>query len=136
MTVRSIGKFSNPLLRAVAEPVELFDDDLQALASDLIDTMRAAPGIGADLQHIGGGHRNGRAAAVVERVLIRNDGVQRVVAACEVDDNEIARDCALRAGDVREERRGGEADCERRHAIANEFPPSDFGRHCSWPQTN
>ncbi|MBZ9756492.1 peptide deformylase [Mesorhizobium sp. ESP6-5] len=53
MTVRSIVKFPNPLLRAVAEPVELFDDDLQALASDLIDTMRAAPGIGITAPHIG-----------------------------------------------------------------------------------
>ncbi|MBZ9923536.1 peptide deformylase [Mesorhizobium sp. BR1-1-4] len=53
MTVRSIVKFPNPLLRAVAQPVELFDDDLQALASDLIDTMRAAPGIGITAPHIG-----------------------------------------------------------------------------------
>ncbi|MBZ9683599.1 peptide deformylase [Mesorhizobium sp. CO1-1-2] len=53
MTVRSIVKFPNPLLRAVAQPVELFDDDLQALASDLIDTMRAAPGISITAPHIG-----------------------------------------------------------------------------------
>lgn len=53
MAVRSIVKFPNPLLRAVAEPVELFDGDLQALASDLVDTMRAAPGIGITAPHIG-----------------------------------------------------------------------------------
>ncbi|ESY88978.1 peptide deformylase [Mesorhizobium sp. LNHC220B00] len=53
MAVRSIVKFPNPLLRSVAEPVELFDGDLQALASDLVDTMRAAPGIGITAPHIG-----------------------------------------------------------------------------------
>ncbi|ESY91519.1 peptide deformylase [Mesorhizobium sp. LNHC229A00] len=33
--------------------MELFDGDLQALASDLVDTMRAAPGIGITAPHIG-----------------------------------------------------------------------------------
>ncbi|TGP87448.1 MULTISPECIES: peptide deformylase [unclassified Mesorhizobium] len=53
MAVRSIIKFPNPLLRAVAEPVELFDGDLHALAGDLIDTMHAAPGIGITGPHVG-----------------------------------------------------------------------------------
>ncbi|RWE45220.1 MAG: peptide deformylase [Mesorhizobium sp.] len=53
MAVRSIIKFPNPLLRAVAEPVELFDSELHALAGDLIDTMHAAPGIGITGPHIG-----------------------------------------------------------------------------------
>ncbi|TPL79989.1 peptide deformylase [Mesorhizobium sp. B2-3-12] len=53
MAVRSIIKFPNPLLRAVAEPVELFDGGLKDLAGDLIDTMHAAPGIGITGPHIG-----------------------------------------------------------------------------------
>lgn len=53
MAVRSIIKFPNPLLRTVAEPVELFDSELHALAGDLIDTMHAAPGIGITGPHIG-----------------------------------------------------------------------------------
>ncbi|RUX04188.1 peptide deformylase [Mesorhizobium sp. M8A.F.Ca.ET.059.01.1.1] len=53
MAVRSIIKFPNPLLRAVAEPVELFDGDLHGLAGDLIDTMHAAPGIGITGPHVG-----------------------------------------------------------------------------------
>lgn len=53
MAVRSIVRFPNPLLRAVAEPIQLFDNDLSSLAGDLIDTMRAAPGIGITGPHIG-----------------------------------------------------------------------------------
>ncbi|MBZ9672790.1 peptide deformylase [Mesorhizobium sp. ES1-3] len=53
MAVRPILKFPNPLLRAVAEPVKLFDSDLHGLAGDLIDTMHAAPGIGITGPHVG-----------------------------------------------------------------------------------
>ncbi|KAA3451529.1 peptide deformylase [Mesorhizobium sp. SARCC-RB16n] len=53
MAVRPIVRFPNPLLRAVAEAVELFDSDLHDLAADLIDTMHAAPGIGITGPHIG-----------------------------------------------------------------------------------
>jgi peptide deformylase len=53
MAVRSIVRFPNPILRAVAEPVQVFDDDLSSLAGDLIDTMHAAPGIGITGPHIG-----------------------------------------------------------------------------------
>lgn len=53
MAVRSIVRFPNPLLRAIADPVELFDNDLSKLAGDLIDTMHAAPGIGITGPHIG-----------------------------------------------------------------------------------
>lgn len=53
MAVRSIVRFPNPLLRAVAEPIQLFDNDLSSLAGDLIDTMHAAPGIGITGPHIG-----------------------------------------------------------------------------------
>lgn len=53
MAVRSIIRFPNPLLRAVAEPIQLFDNELSSLADDLIDTMHAAPGIGITAPHIG-----------------------------------------------------------------------------------
>ena len=53
MAIRPIIKFPNPLLRAVAEPVQRFDGDLHGLAGDLIDTMHAAPGIGITGPHIG-----------------------------------------------------------------------------------
>jgi peptide deformylase len=53
MTVRPIVKFPDPRLRAVAAPVDVFDEDLRSLAADLLDTMHAAPGIGITAPHIG-----------------------------------------------------------------------------------
>jgi peptide deformylase len=53
MTIRPIIKSPDPLLRSVADRVELFDSDLRGLADDLVDTMHAAPGIGITGPHIG-----------------------------------------------------------------------------------
>jgi peptide deformylase len=53
MTVRAILRYPDPRLRQVAEPVAVFDDALRALALDLVDTMRAAPGIGIAAPHVG-----------------------------------------------------------------------------------
>ena len=53
MTIRAIVKFPDPRLRLVAEPVTVFDLGLRELAADLLDTMRAAPGIGITAPHIG-----------------------------------------------------------------------------------
>jgi peptide deformylase len=53
VTTRPIVKFPDPRLKLVAAPVTAFDDELRALASDLLDTMRAAPGIGITAPHVG-----------------------------------------------------------------------------------
>lgn len=53
MTIRPIVRFPDPRLRRKAEPVVAFDDELAALARDLTETMRAAPGIGITAPHIG-----------------------------------------------------------------------------------
>ncbi|TCR61454.1 peptide deformylase [Bosea sp. BK604] len=53
MPQRPILSFPNPDLRKRAEPVPCFDTDLRALAGDLLDTMRAAPGIGITAPHVG-----------------------------------------------------------------------------------
>ncbi len=53
MTVREIIKYPDMRLRALADPVTTFGDDLRVLARDLLDTMRAAPGIGITAPHIG-----------------------------------------------------------------------------------
>lgn len=53
MPVRPILRFPDPRLRLAAAPVTRFDADLRALAGDLLDTMRAAPGIGITAPHIG-----------------------------------------------------------------------------------
>jgi peptide deformylase len=53
MTIRTILKFPHSGLRSHAKPVTEFDDNLQMLAQDLLETMRAAPGIGITAPHIG-----------------------------------------------------------------------------------
>lgn len=53
MSRRSILRFPDPRLSMPASTVVQFDADLAALAADLLDTMRAAPGIGITAPHIG-----------------------------------------------------------------------------------
>jgi len=53
MTVQPIVQFPDPRLRQVAAPVTIFDTDLRALADDLLETIRAAPGLGITAPHIG-----------------------------------------------------------------------------------
>lgn len=53
MAIRPIIRFPNPLLNTATESVSQFDEDLRQLAGDLLDTMRAAPGIGITAPHIG-----------------------------------------------------------------------------------
>ncbi|AMJ58909.1 peptide deformylase [Bosea sp. PAMC 26642] len=53
MAILPIVRFPDPRLRAVAAPVVSFDAGLRALATDLLETMRAAPGIGITAPHVG-----------------------------------------------------------------------------------
>jgi peptide deformylase len=53
MAVRLILKYPDPGLSRTCEPVVEFDDQLATLARDLLDTMRAAPGVGITAAHIG-----------------------------------------------------------------------------------
>jgi peptide deformylase len=53
MTIRPIVRYPDPRLAIPARPVTVFDDTLRELAKDLLDTMRAAPGIGITAPHIG-----------------------------------------------------------------------------------
>jgi len=53
MTIRPIVRYPDPRLALPAEPVTMFDDALRELAQDLLETMRAAPGIGITAPHIG-----------------------------------------------------------------------------------
>jgi peptide deformylase len=46
MGLRNIVTLPEPILRRKARPVGAFDQELQALIDDMIDTMRAAPGVG------------------------------------------------------------------------------------------
>jgi peptide deformylase len=53
MAVRPIVRFPDPRLRQKAAEVLAFDEALKTLAADLLDTMRAAPGVGITGPHIG-----------------------------------------------------------------------------------
>jgi peptide deformylase len=53
MTIRPILRYPHPGLKTVCAPVTDFDDDLKTLAGDLLETMRAAPGVGITAAHIG-----------------------------------------------------------------------------------
>lgn len=53
MTVRTILRFPDRGLRTRCGPIEIFDENLRVLSDDLLDTMRAAPGVGITAAHIG-----------------------------------------------------------------------------------
>lgn len=57
MSVQPIVFFPDQRLRQCAAAVTTFDSALRTLAQDLLDTMRAAPGIGITGPHIGAMHR-------------------------------------------------------------------------------
>jgi len=53
MTIRKIVTLPNPVLRRKARPVISFDNKLQSLIEDMIETMRAAPGVGLAAPQVG-----------------------------------------------------------------------------------
>jgi len=53
MTVLPIVRYPDPRLRQKAEPVGPVDGTVRDLARDLLDTMRAAPGVGITGPHVG-----------------------------------------------------------------------------------
>jgi peptide deformylase len=60
MTLREIVTLPNPVLRRKAKSVTRFDDALQTLVDDMIETMREAPGVGLAAPQV----------AVSERVIV------------------------------------------------------------------
>jgi peptide deformylase len=60
MTVRPIVQYPDARLRQPTVPVSAFDDSLRELAADLLDSMKAAQGIGITAPHIG----------VLQRVMV------------------------------------------------------------------
>lgn len=53
MSVLSLLRFPDPRLRLPSQDVTCFNSELATLAQDLLDTMRAAPGIGITAAHVG-----------------------------------------------------------------------------------
>jgi peptide deformylase len=57
MGLRKIVTLPDPILRKKARPISKFDDDLQVLIDDMIETMREAPGVGLAAPQVGIGER-------------------------------------------------------------------------------
>ncbi len=57
MTVREIVAVPEPILRKKAKSVTRFDDKLQTLIDDMVDTMREAPGVGLAAPQVGAPQR-------------------------------------------------------------------------------
>ena len=53
MAVLDLVTIPNPILRRKAQPVVKFDADLQRLIDNMIETMRAAPGVGLAAPQVG-----------------------------------------------------------------------------------
>ncbi|PKA39456.1 peptide deformylase [Rhizobium sullae] len=70
MAIRPILHYPHPGLKTVCEPVTVFDSALRELADDLLETMRAAPGVGITAAHVGVFLR----VAVIE--LSKADGIR------------------------------------------------------------
>ena len=49
----AIRKYGDPILRAKGKPIEAVDDDIRALAENMLETMHAANGIGLAAQQVG-----------------------------------------------------------------------------------
>lgn len=53
MAIREINKFPDPVLRNKTAVVGAIDDDLCRLIDDMVETMRAAPGVGLAANQVG-----------------------------------------------------------------------------------
>ncbi|HKI85206.1 MAG TPA: peptide deformylase [Thermoanaerobaculia bacterium] len=53
MSLLSIRIYPDPFLRKVCSPVTSFDAELARLASDMVETMHAAPGVGLAASQVG-----------------------------------------------------------------------------------
>src|SRR3954464_9167539 len=53
MAIHPIVRYPDPRLALPAQTVTSFDETLRELAQDLLETLRAAPGIGITAPHIG-----------------------------------------------------------------------------------
>lgn len=53
MSILRIHHYPDPVLKQKAERITVFDAELQALASDMLETMYAAPGVGLAAPQVG-----------------------------------------------------------------------------------
>src|SRR5439155_5537087 len=93
----------------------LIEDLLQA-RQPRVKPERNAGAVAADLQHLARRHGQRWPAAVVERIVVRDQHAEGVVAAAQIQDDEIADVRALRAREIGEELRRRKRHRERRYA--------------------
>ena len=105
-------------------------EDLLQPRQPRMQTERDAGRVAADLQHLSRRDRQRRPAAVVERIVVRNQHAERIVAAAQIQNDQIAAAGALRASQIGQKRRRRERDGERGNAALDELPSRD--PHCSW----
>ncbi len=82
MTVRQLHLLGSPVLRQRAHEVARYDDGVKALVADLLDTMRAAKGVGLAANQIGVARRvavvqvDELELVLVNPVIVESDGEQ------------------------------------------------------------
>src|SRR5829696_4573797 len=75
----------------------------------------------ANLQHRPGGDRDRRPSGVVLRIVVRDERAERIVAAAQIQNDQVASCPPLRASQVGEKGWRGEADGEGGNAAADEL---------------
>src|SRR5918912_689994 len=95
MAILPIKRFGDPVLREGAKPVERFDEALQRLAEDMLQTMYEAPGVGLAGPQVG----------VSLRLIVFDDGSgPRKLANPEIFDLEGEQVMGSSLGEVRPSR--------------------------------
>ena len=82
--------------------------------------------VATDLQHLSRRHGERGTPALVERIAIRHEHAERVVAAPQIQDHEISEAGALRERNVTEKPRRGKAEAERADAAAHEIASGEL----------
>lgn len=86
MALRDIVKDGEPLLRKTCRPVEAFDEKLAKLLDDMLETMRAADGVGIAAPQVGilrravicemGADENTEIVELINPIILKKSGKQ------------------------------------------------------------
>ncbi|HEV2854110.1 MAG TPA: peptide deformylase [Thermoanaerobaculia bacterium] len=93
MAILPIRIYPDPILRVKTRKVEEFDDRLRKLASDMVETMHAAPGVGLAAPQVGSdlriavvdisvGEEPGVLKVLVNPEIVRREGLETDVEGC------------------------------------------------------
>jgi peptide deformylase len=82
VSVLPIRKYGDDVLRRRTEPITTFDESLQKLIDDMVDTMYAAPGIGLAANQVGVNKR----VAVIDLSVGKRKGELHVLVNPEIDE--------------------------------------------------